>query len=60
MNYGMYLEVDVCNVLSQGNPCLPVDDLHSNGSIALGLEDIVDQVLWRKIHIAAPVRIVFT
>jgi hypothetical protein len=52
--------VHISDVLSQGHPCLAIDDLHADWGVALGLEDIIDQVLWCKIDIAASVRVVLT
>lgn len=52
--------MNISNVLSQRNPCLPINNLHPDWSIAFGLQDIIDEILWSKIYVAAPVRIVLT
>lgn len=55
-----YLEMNISNVLSQRNPCLSINNLHPDWSIALCLQDIVDEILWSEVYVAAPVRIVLT
>ena len=57
---GAYLQVHISDVLAKRHPSLPVNDLYSDGRIALGFEHIVDQVLGCKVHIAAAVRVVLT
>ena len=47
-------------VFAQGYAGLPVNDLHSDGRIALSFENIIDQVLWGKIDVASAMRVVFT
>ena len=53
-----YLQMHISNVLAKRHPSLPVNDLHSDWCIALCFEHIVDEVLGRKVHIAAAVRVV--
>ena len=55
-----HLQMHISNVLAERHSSLPVNDLHSDGRIALGFEHIVDQVLGRKIYVAAAVRVVLT
>lgn len=57
---GAYLQMHISDVLAKRHPSLPVNDLYSDGRIALGFEHIVDQVLGCKVHIAAAVRVVLT
>ncbi len=54
----MYLEMDIGDVFAQRDTCRPVNDLNADGRIALRLENIIHQILWGKVDIAAPVRIV--
>ena len=55
-----HLQMHISYVLAKGHASLPINDLHSDGRIALGLQNIVDQVLGGKVYIAAAVRIVLT
>ena len=55
-----HLQVHISNVLAQRYSSLPVNDLHADGRIALGLQDIIDQVLWGEIDIAAAMGVVLT
>ena len=53
-----HLQVDVWDILAKGYPCRTINDLYSDGRIAFGLQSVVHQVLWCKVDIAPPVRVV--
>lgn len=54
------LQLHIRDLLADGHASCAVDDFHADGRFALGLEDVVDQVLRRKVDIAAAVWIVLT
>ncbi len=54
------LKVYIRDVLSQRHASRPVNDLHSNGSLTLCLQHVIDQILGSKVDIATPVRVVLT
>ena len=53
-----HLQLHILDVLPKGNASGPVDDLHSDGGIALGLEDVIHQVFGSKVHVAPAVGVV--
>lgn len=55
-----HLQVHARDVVADGDSSGAVDNLYSDGSLALGLQHVADQVLGRKIDVAAPVRVVLT
>jgi hypothetical protein len=52
------LEVDGCDILPQRHPGCAVNYFHSDGRFTLGLQDVIHQILGRKVDITSPVGVV--
>ena len=52
------LKLDIWDVFTKRHPCGPVNDLHAYRGLTFGFENIIHQILWSKVYVATPVRIV--